>query len=348
MATILFVVPRFHTNLWFAARALLDAGHRVEIAAAGVAAGEDHSHVVPREIGPDPTADELADLFGRTDPDLAIVRAKGRVRERVFAAARGCGVPVLRYDQRPVGRKESFRRRLRIALGRWPRRRITPVPGLDGGASPGRDAVYLPFPVAALPHSAIPDRGDGEEVRILAVGKLSQPRKNLPLLISALRDLASTGRRFTLTIAGSSTLLASGASRADHAELVAAARTTPWLDLRADVPFASMPDLYAAHDVCVLPSVEEPLGSAPLEGMAYGTIPVISTKAGTAGLIDHGKTGLRVDVTQEGALRDAMRRLLDDADLRAKLSAGARRYAETELSPARYVARIEALLPRGR
>lgn len=344
MATILFVVPRFHTNLWFAVRALREAGHRVEIAVDCIAETEDHSYVVPTIIGPGPTATEVAALLDRTAPDLLLVRARGILRNRFHAEGRRRGCRVLRYDQRPASAPPTFKTRLRIAFGRWPAHRITPVPGLDPSMPRASDAIYLPFPVAALPHGD-PARNPDGLVRILCVGKLRQARKNHALLVSTLRALDPVRRGFTLTLAGSTAPGSSGSSDANHAALAAQAAVEPWLSIQEDVPFHRMADLYAGHDICVLPSIGEPLGTAPLEGMAYGAIPVISTRAGTAGLIVDSETGLRVDMHRDGALGAAMQRLLDDPPLRARLSTEALRYAGTELSPGRFVARIEELLP---
>ena len=348
MATFLFVVPRFHTNLFFATRALIATGHRVEVAAARIAGTEDHSHLVPIEIGRTPDAATLKALMGKITPDLVLVRGPDRLSSDVARAARGSGSTVLRYDQRPYTRRTSLGRRLKNALAGRPAKRVTPIPGLASDAPPDPMAHYVPFPVEASPVEPRARDHDDGPVRILCVGKLWQRRKNQPLVIDALRRLDAPDRRIALTLVGSSARTISGADEAHYDMLADAARTSDWIDLRVDVPFDEMAGLYARHDICVLPSVDEPLGSAPIEAMAYGTIPVISTGAGSAGYIDDGRTGFRVNVTEAGALERVFRRLVDDPASRAALSQAARRFAETELSPARYVARMEALLPRRR
>lgn len=45
--SVLFVVPRFHTNLFFATRALVDYGHKVSVIATSSMLIEDHSVVRP-------------------------------------------------------------------------------------------------------------------------------------------------------------------------------------------------------------------------------------------------------------------------------------------------------------
>ena len=78
--------------------------------------------------------------------------------------------------------------------------------------------------------------------------------------------------------------------------------------------------------------------------MAYGSVPVISTGCGTAGYITDGVDGMRVEMSDPGALADAMARLVEDRTLVRRLGASARQTAETELGPARFVERIEAIL----
>ena len=347
MATFLFVVPRFHTNLFFATRALIAAGHRVEVAVAKIAGTEDHSHVTPVEIGHEPEDAALRSLVLQTRPDLVVVRGTSRLTRRTAAAGRREGAGVLRYDQHPAIRTTSVGRRISNFLLRRPAHRITPVPGLDPTAARDPMARYIPFPVAALPLDGTV-RSPDWPVRLLCIGKLAQRRKRQPALIDALRNLANPARSFRLTIVGSSAQGFADTDDAHYQAQIAAARELDWLDIREDVPFAEMPAIYASHDICVLPSSGEPLGSAPLEGMAYGTIPVISISAGSAGLIEENVTGLRVDICRDGALERALCRLIEDRTLRTHMSEAARRFAETELSPARYVARMEALLPRRR
>ncbi len=83
--------------------------------------------------------------------------------------------------------------------------------------------------------------------------------------------------------------------------------------------------------VVVCPSRREGYGVVAREAMAYAR-PVIATSVG--GLPDaviDGETGLIVPPRDVEALRAALERLLGDAELRARLGAGARRFAEERL-----------------
>jgi glycosyltransferase involved in cell wall biosynthesis len=88
----------------------------------------------------------------------------------------------------------------------------------------------------------------------------------------------------------------------------------------------------ARADVCVIPSLRtrsfrEPWGLVANEAMNQST-PVIATDevgAVAGGLVRHERNGLIVPAGDPGALAGALRRLHDDADLRARLGANARR-----------------------
>ncbi len=352
MSHVLFVVPRFHTNLFFATRALIDAGHRVTVLAASESAEmEDHSVVVPQVLGSHPTREAVRAALEAARPDLILLRSSGGLSREVGGVARRLRLRIVGYDLRPMTQVVSVRKRLSHLLAQWtknrPRHRVTPVPGLDATAPRNSTAFYLPWPTAALP---LPEGAERDQaatpVKVLCVGKLAQMRKNQHLLIAALKELGG-GERVRLTLVGSTSRAISGVDEDHHTALSAEAAAHDWIDIQGNVPFADMAALYARHHICVLPSFDEPLGIAPVEGMAYGTIPVISTDSGSAGYVTDGVDGRRVDMQLEGALAAALEPLLSSPELRQRMSDAARRTAQTELSPARFVERIEALLAKG-
>jgi glycosyltransferase involved in cell wall biosynthesis len=85
----------------------------------------------------------------------------------------------------------------------------------------------------------------------------------------------------------------------------------------------------AAADVLALPSWTEGLPLVVLEAMALGRAVVATTVGGTPELVSEGETGLLVPPRDVEALTAALRRVLDDDDLRRRLGdAGKRRVAE--------------------
>ena len=86
-----------------------------------------------------------------------------------------------------------------------------------------------------------------------------------------------------------------------------------------------LPGLYAAMDVCVLPSHREGFPRVPMEASAMG-VPVVATEIrGCREAVESGVNGVLVPVRDAGALAHALEALLSDLDARRRLGAGGRR-----------------------
>jgi len=86
---------------------------------------------------------------------------------------------------------------------------------------------------------------------------------------------------------------------------------------------SNMPGIYASIDIFVLPSLNEGLPMTLLEAMAASR-PIIATRVGAIpNVIEDGKTGLLVNPRDTAGLRDAIARLLADADLCRRMGAQA-------------------------
>jgi glycosyltransferase involved in cell wall biosynthesis len=343
--SVLFVVPRFHTNLAGAVRTLDRAGCRVHVFCLAEGSIEDHSIVMPRIFPASTPAGEIRRAIREAAPDLVFLRGCKPLSRVVGAYCRLRGLRAYSYGLSSVTQRPALGRQIERFLHGQPLRRITPVRGLDASSPADRHARYLPWPVEAVAGvSPAPDPASGP-LRILCVGKLSQPRKNQHRLIAALDDLNRPGE-ISLTLVGSSSAEISGADL-QHWRLLSERATEPAgrfpVCIRADVPFAGMPEIYAQHQVCVLPADREPLGMAPLEAMAYGVVPVFSRACGSAGSVTPGEDGFVVDVHDPRAMRELFTRLLDDRDLVRRVGQAARRTAEGPLGPAAFLARIARL-----
>ncbi|HET9196890.1 MAG TPA: glycosyltransferase [Solirubrobacterales bacterium] len=121
------------------------------------------------------------------------------------------------------------------------------------------------------------------------------------------------------------------------AELGVAERVR-FLGRREDVP-----QLLAACDVFCLPSLYEGSSLAVLEAMAAGIAIVSSAIGGTEELIDDGRSGLLVPPGDAPALAAALRRLLEDPQLRKDLAAAARERVDTGLRREQNAERVEAV-----
>jgi glycosyltransferase involved in cell wall biosynthesis len=149
---------------------------------------------------------------------------------------------------------------------------------------------------------------------VLAVGNL-QPRKNLVRLIEAFGRLVAGGIDADLVVVGPEHYRASLVREA-AAGLEARVRFTGYLTHR------QLAACYETATVFVFPSMYEGFGIPAVEAMAHGT-PVVSTNAGALPEVC-GDAALYFDPLDVAAIAAAVKRVLTDPNLRAKLAEAGR------------------------
>jgi glycosyltransferase involved in cell wall biosynthesis len=82
--------------------------------------------------------------------------------------------------------------------------------------------------------------------------------------------------------------------------------------------------------------------------MRLGKCVIVNDPRGASSYVADGKTGLVVPARDPAALRSALRRVLDDGDMRQRLAGNARDFAAEHFAAARYAADLAALLRRWR
>jgi len=154
------------------------------------------------------------------------------------------------------------------------------------------------------------------------------PRKGMDVLIDAAAALAPSFPSLTVAIGGA------GRDRARLARRVEARRAP--VRLLGKVPDETLPELYGAADVFVMACrnrwlglEQEGFGIVFLEAAATGVPQVAGRSGGAAEAVVDGVTGFVVDDPGDpGRVAAALRRLLSDPGLRARMGADARRRAE--------------------
>ena len=178
--------------------------------------------------------------------------------------------------------------------------------------------------------------GPGGGPVIVAAGRLADA-KNYPLLIDAIGVLRQSipARLFILGEGElESALRRQIAERGlDDAVTLLGFQGNPW-------------KFMARADVFALSSHYEGFGNVLIEAMAVG-VPVVATaSAGTRDIINHGTDGLLVETHSPDAMAAALRRVLDNGDVRTAMSRAAAAAAERFAAPrviARYHSVLEAL-----
>jgi glycosyltransferase involved in cell wall biosynthesis len=113
------------------------------------------------------------------------------------------------------------------------------------------------------------------------------------------------------------------------------------IDHRDDVP-----DVLAALEVVVLPSVDEPFGMVLIEAMAAGRPVVAADSGGPREIVQDAETGLLFRTGDAASLAAAILKLLDDAGLARSLADAGSRRARDAFHKNRYAREMEAVYDR--
>jgi glycosyltransferase involved in cell wall biosynthesis len=170
---------------------------------------------------------------------------------------------------------------------------------------------------------------------LLNVGRLDDPRKNIPLLLRAY-----AAARTRLTTLPRLVLAGPAPPAPDSWQLVSTLQLTGNVEYIGPLGRPELPDTYRGAAAFVLSSNEEGQGIVVVEAMASG-LPVVATSCiGPSELITHGVEGLLTPVGSVADLADAIVRVGTDADLRRQMSHAARCRAVREFSLERAGARL--------
>jgi phosphatidylinositol alpha-mannosyltransferase len=328
--------------------ALEELGHQVTIFAPLVAAPRpagDGPEIVrlgrARRIGFGGTAYEISIALGEEKKRLAAAIEAGNfdvmhyhtmwtplLPAQVFWRSKAANVATFHDTPAPTFEGRMLAHAFR-AMSKWL------LPKLDGVITPseapqghlakvGPPVTILPpatnlnrFASARLPRRA---RFDDDRINILFLGRL-EARKGAMLLLEAYLRLVMEELPVRLIIAGQ--------GEKEHAlREFAAAHSLPNLEFTGGFFDTETPQLYADCDIFCAPSpYGESFGIVIVEAMASGKPVVAAANAGYRTVL----TGPGADVlTPPGdvvALTDALRRLVNDSALRAKLGAWGREQA---------------------
>lgn len=247
-------------------------------------------------------------LVGFVHHPLSLETGLSAVDERRYAALEARLWPLLRGVLCP----SAHTARAVIAAGVAPARVAVAMPGTRKPARSLNDR---------LPPSPSAHDAGIRPLRLLAVASVT-PRKGHGLLIEALSGLRDLDWQLECV----------GSLDRDPAcaQSLRAAIDACALSARVRLSGERSPDdlgrAYREADLFVLPSYHEGYGMAYAEALVHG-LPVVATRAGAIPDTVPSSAGLLVAPGDAAALREALRRILGDAGLRADLAAGARQAA---------------------
>ena len=188
---------------------------------------------------------------------------------------------------------------------------------LKYGHPPGR-VYYIPNGVNAeffQAHSFV----DSDALRLLYAGTWLD-RKGVFYLVESCAQLARRLPRLALTVAGCS--LSEEQIRTQFPEAF-----RPRVNVQPFVTREAMPNLYATHDIFVLPSLVEGMPLTLLEAMA-SAMPVVTTNTcGMADVVENGVNGILVPPADSVQLAAAIESLCKSLELRKTLGSAAQETA---------------------
>lgn len=195
--------------------------------------------------------------------------------------------------------------------------------------------VIVPYGIDPLPFlEASPRYAKGDRPRIFFHGR-HRYYKGVEVLLQAMTQIAAD-----LWIGGD------GEMRSEWVELTVELGLEDKVRFFGDIPRYELPGVYASVDLFVLPSTlrAEAFGIVLLEAMAAG-LPCVTTElgTGTSFIVQDGLTGLVVPPGEPNALAGAIRRLLEDPDLRVRMGAAGQERVMGEFTIEEMLERVKAV-----
>ena len=188
-----------------------------------------------------------------------------------------------------------------IAVSNFTASQVTSLLGFD------------PARIRVIPHGVHRPSDDDplpREKLILFVGAL-QIRKNVTRLVEAFEDLPAGWR---LVLAGAPT----GYGAQGILERIDRSRCRERIEVTGYISREHLERLYSQASIFAFPSLDEGFGMPVLEAMAHG-VPVVTSAGSALGEVS-GNAAMYVDARDTAQIRSALYRLIEDCDLRKRLS----------------------------
>lgn len=174
-----------------------------------------------------------------------------------------------------------------------------------------------------LPFTPLPQREAADKKIIFMAGRADDHLKGVGTLLNACDILAAHRDDFEVWVT-----------------LSDPTRARPWLRCIGWQSHAQVIERYKQSDICVVPSLwDEPFGLVAAEAMAIGRPVCVSRVGGLQHIPIEGETGFVFGRDDYVELSFQLERLLDDADLRARMGQAGRRRAEEVFDWEKIVAR---------
>lgn len=157
------------------------------------------------------------------------------------------------------------------------------------------------------------ERRQNPKVKILFIGRLI-PRKGFHKVVEALPKVRQlTKNPFEVEVVGT------GSAREELDKLAEELKVSDLIHYTGTVPYEKLHESYQYADIFVLTSFSEGMPSVILEAEGAGLPIVASDVGGNNEIVKEGENGYLMQVNDTDKLAEDLARLIDDADLRARM-----------------------------
>ncbi len=316
----LIVAPRFHTNLYYRAKALQDAGHTVKVIVLYQGKSEFYETIdiqVLRlsafsrllssiikifkktylksglEFRLEAPDNQLNKIFKTYLPDVVLLKAyQNLLAIKTLIVAKKYKANVLMLTQTPYnhikGSQLLFKLNMKLFRSFKVFAFITPIKiNYDIFKKSGIENVhYLPFVYPKVLN--IEDiKQSRAPIKIISVGKFVR-RKDQILLLKALLRLKKENFNLQLTLIGE---IADENYYQEVLKFINDKNLQTAVTIKTNIAYNRMDTEYQKHDLFVLTSYEEPAAYSIVEAMANGLAVICSDENGTQNYIEQGKNG---------------------------------------------------------
>lgn len=357
---IVYIVQRFHTNLYWRAKALSDAGHEVFVLANQEKAGERRDSaikfVILKKFGNQgllkflgsiirgiyfdvPNLSDLKAKLKEIDPDVIVARNPNSLRSIaafIFANKKTKLFAEAQTEDYSFG-VFPFNILLKFLYHTFKvKALITPLKNRLTKTNPF--FKYLPFVIPAEDFSK--SYFSGGHINIVAVGKYV-PRKGHLLLLGAIKKLSAYDIR--LTLVGQYNNPETEKMRQLVGQAVKDAGLENVVSFQDNLPNEKMEELYRQHDLFVLPAFDEPASYSVLEAMAAKLAVVSGDDNGTSGYIEEGVSGYIFKNRNIDDLATKIEMAIKDKDKLIEMGERGFQLAKNEHSLPSFVRRFEEI-----
>lgn len=186
-----------------------------------------------------------------------------------------------------------------------------------------KNLIWSPIPIDISRFQPKKENKNKNSPIILSVGQIKK-RKGFGEIIKALQILKEDGFSPKLLIVGG---VSNPRDKIHFQEFQKMAERLD-VEFKGQIEHRELIKIYNQTDIFVLASYVEALGIAIMEAMASG-LPVIATKtSGAKDLVSDGETGFLVPIKDAFAIKEKIKILLENSDLRESMGGAGRRRIE--------------------